>query len=293
MTLFLDLRATPSGGFVAHEVAVLGTDATSNEAAVQAFEARVRGRHIVLVTHGFNVNGAKGTDELSQWAALCRLPSPCDFIGVLWPGDSQVLPIVDYPIEGSVALSSGQLLAAFLNAHAVGAASISLVSHSLGARTVLETVRLLKRRVRNVLLMAAAIEDDCLTGEYAPTMQKVDRVQVVASRADWVLAAAFPVGNLLGEIVMHGHPYFREALGREGPDSVVGLDAAYQLWQVPDAWLYDHWDYLPKPGQGGAPVQAMQPPMQVPTDTAPRPDLPQGWTSAWSAAVIATQMLGT
>ncbi len=291
MTIFLDLRAIPSGGFVAHDVTVLGTAAPSNDAAVQAFEDRVRGRNIVLATHGFNANASKGSVELSQWDALCNLPSSWDFVGVLWPGDSQYLPIVDYPLEGSVALASGQLLATFLNAHAAGAASISLVSHSLGARTMLETVRLLNRRVRNVLLMAGAIEDDCLTGEYAPAMKKVDRVQVVASRSDRVLTAAFPVGNPLGEIVMHGHPYFRAALGREGPSNVSGLDAAYQLWQVPDAWDYGHWDYLPKPAQGGAPVQPMQPPMQVPADSDPRPDLPEGWTAAWSAAVIATQML--
>lgn len=294
-TMFLDLRAIPSGGFVAHAVTVLGTIAPGGDTAVQAFESRVRGRNIVLATHGFNVNSAKGSDELGQWASLCQLPSGWDFIGVLWPGDSQVMPILDYPMEGSVALASGQLLAQFLNAHAEGAASISLVSHSLGARAVLETVRLLNRRVRTLVLMAGAIEDDCLTKEYASAMKKVDNVQVVASRADWVLAAAFPLGNLLGEIVMHGHPYCREALGREGPHSVAGLQAQYQLWQIPDAWDYGHWDYLPKPMQGGtAPqaVQAMPLPMPVPSASDVPPSAVDGWSAAWSAAVIATQARG-
>ena len=75
--------------------------------------------------------------------------------------------MLDYPIEGYVALSSGHLLARFLNEHAAGAASLSLVSHSLGPPTVLETVQNLKRRVAVLIMMAGAIEDDCMTNEYA------------------------------------------------------------------------------------------------------------------------------
>ena len=289
MTIFLDLRAIPSGGMVANTVSVLGTDAQYPDAAVKEFEARVRGRNIVLATHGFNVNSANGMAELTEWGSLCGLTSPWDFIGVLWPGDSRYIPFVDYPIEGSVAIDSGRLLAPFLNTHAAGAASISLVSHSLGARTVLETVKGLNRRVARLILMAGAIEDDCLTNEYAQAMKKVDSVQVVASRSDWVLEFAFPLGNPVGEIVMQGHPYFREALGREGPYSVAGLDARYQLWQIPDAWDYGHLDYLP----GSDPGPRMLPPLHVPgaDDAAPGDDdVP--WKSAWSAGVIATETSG-
>ena len=282
--MFLDLRAIPSGGFVAHEVTVLGTGAQGSK-AVSEFESRTRGKSVVLATHGFNVNSEDGVDALGKWDALCALSGPYEYVGVLWPGDSRYLPVLDYPVEGSVALDSGRLLARFLNQHATGAASITLVSHSLGARTMLETVKNLNRRVSLLILMAGAIEDDCLTHEYADAMKKVDQVNVVASRSDWVLQDAFPLGNLVGEILMHGHPYFRSALGRQGPHTVAGLDARYLLWQIPDGWNYVHGDYLP-----GSVVDArMQPPVAVPGTSDPCPRGTNGWKSSWSAAVIATE----
>jgi pimeloyl-ACP methyl ester carboxylesterase len=284
--MFLDLRAIPVGGFVAHEVALLGT-LTQGLAAVQEFEDRTRGKNLLLATHGFNVNSEDGVAALAKWAALCGLPGSYEYVGVLWPGDSRYLPVLDYPVEGGVALDSGRLLARFLNEHAAGTASISLVSHSLGARTMLETVKNLKRRVRSLTLMAAAIENDCLTQEYADAMQQVDQVNIVASRSDWVLHDAFPLGNLVGEILMHDHPYFRAALGREGPQTVVGLDARYQLWQIPDDWKYVHADYLP----GDVVDARMQPPLSAPAATDPCPRDSRGWKASWSAAVIATECL--
>ncbi len=282
--MLLDLRAIPSGGFVAHEVTVLGTVARGSK-AVAEFETRVRGKNLVLATHGFNVNSEDGRAALAKWDPLCSLPGSYEFVGVLWPGDSRYVPVLDYPIEGSVALDSGRLLASFLNEHAVGAASISLVSHSLGARTMLETVKNLDRRVPLLILMAGAIENDCLTSEYADAMTKVDQVHVVASRSDWVLQDAFPLGNLVGEILMHGHPYFRSALGREGPHTVAGLDARYQLWQIPDAWKFVHGDYLPGPVVDAR----MPPPVAVPGANDPCPGAANGWKSSWSAGVIATR----
>jgi pimeloyl-ACP methyl ester carboxylesterase len=284
MTMFLDLRAIPSGGFVAHDVRVVDALTQTTITALE-FEGRARGRNLVLVTHGFNVNSEAGVDSLTKWDALCALPSPWEYVGVLWPGDSRYLPVLDYPIEGSVALHSGRLLASFLNEHAAGAASLSLVSHSLGARTVLETVQNLERRVEALIMMAGAIEDDCMTNEYALALKKVGRVHIVASRSDWVLHYAFPLGNLVGQILMHGHPYFRTALGRQGPHSVAKLDAHYQLWQIPDGWKYVHGDYMP----GDEVDASMAPPIKVPTPDEAVPRTTDDWKACWSAGVIATQ----
>jgi pimeloyl-ACP methyl ester carboxylesterase len=284
MTMFLDLRAIPSGGFVAHDVTVRDTS-TGAAMALDEFERRTRGRKLVLATHGFNVNSEEGLSELGKWDALCALPEPWAYVGVLWPGDSTFLPLLDYPLEGLVALHSGRLLARFLNDHAAGAASISLVSHSLGARMVLETIQNLKRRVAVLILMAGAIEDDCLSNEYAQAMKQVAQVHVLASRSDWVLKAAFPLGNLVGEILMHGHPYFRAALGLQGPHSVAEIEALYQLWQIPDDWDYAHGDYLP--GQQVEP--RMAPPLPVPASDAPLPRATVHWKPCWSAGVIASQ----
>lgn len=165
MALFLDLRAMPTGGFVADEVQVL--DAGQRVLPPEVFAREVRGHDLLLATHGFNVSGQHGIRALGGWERLCGLPSPCLYVGVLWPGDSRFLPLLDYPVEGSVALDSGRLLARFLNRWATGAATISFSSHSLGARVLLETVGNLDRTVRTAVLMAGAIEADCLTREYA------------------------------------------------------------------------------------------------------------------------------
>jgi|JI10StandDraft_1071094.scaffolds.fasta_scaffold40485_3 hypothetical protein len=285
MTIFLDLRAIPSGGFVADQVTV--RDATTNgRLSYSTFEDLIAGKHLVLATHGFNVNSADGLDSLSKWDGLSRLPSPYIYVGVLWPGDSRFLPILDYPIEGAVALSSGHLLSGFLNAHASRATGISMISHSLGARTVLEAIKGLNQRISILILMAAAIEENCLSQEYEPVTSKIGKIYVIASRSDMVLSAAFPIGNLVGEVVMSGHPYFSKALGREGPRSYVGIDAPCSLWQIPNSWDYGHGDYLP-----GLIVDApMAPSLPIPFDNDPPPRNTDGWKSSWSAGVIATEI---
>lgn len=286
MSIFLDLRAIPSGGFVANYVTVRDS---SNQACLTngAFEDLITGKHLVLATHGFNVNSADGLDSLSKWEELCDLPSPNVYIGVLWPGDSRFLPVLDYPIEGSVAKDSGQLLANFLNDHAGSASSISMVSHSLGARTVLEAIRGLKnRKVSVLILMAAAIEDNCLSKEYQLEAHNIAKIQVVASRSDMVLFAAFPTGNLVGEIVMSGHPYFSRALGREGPSTYAGIEVLCNLWQIPDEWDYGHGDYLP----GIAVDSPMPPPLQIPLAGDPVPRDTFNWKPSWSAGVIGTEI---
>ena len=107
----------------------------------------IRGRHVLIATHGFNVNRADGIACLSNWASLLQLPQPSAFVGLLWPGDSVWAHGLDYPEEPKIADEAGALLAAFINAN-FGAASISFASHSLGARVVLETISQLSLPVR-------------------------------------------------------------------------------------------------------------------------------------------------
>lgn len=285
MTAFLDLRAIPSGGFVAHQV-VVRNSATGSLLTYKAFEDLIAGKHLVLVTHGFNVNSEDGENSLAKWDSLCSLPTPCVFVGVLWPGDSRFLPVLDYPLEGSVAIDSGQLLAAFLNAHAGGATDISMISHSLGARTMLEAIKGLNREISVLILMAGAIENDCLSLEYAIATKSIKKIHVVASRADMVLACAFPIGNLVGEIIMSGHPYFRQALGREGPSTYGGIDASCTRWQIPDSWNYGHGDYLP--GNTVDPPMAI--PLAIPWDNDSPPRTTNNWKPSWSAGVISTEI---
>ena len=288
MSLIIDLRQIPSGGFVANEAKVYDSQAPQGVPLSAAhIEQRFAGRHLVLATHGFNVSATRGLPALEKWDELCTLPHPHVFVGVLWPGDSQFLPILDYPIEVPVAQQSGALLARLLNTHATGATSISMASHSLGARAILEAASQLKRRVAVMVLMASAIEDDCLAKEYASAARNTDKIHVVASRADRVLQFAFPLGNPVGELLLHGHPYFKAALGRNGPDSYQEIASSCTHWQMPDgdpSWDFGHGDYMPSPS-AGAPFA---PPVQAPAEGNPIPRDTAHWKPAWSAAVIAT-----
>ena len=73
-------------------------------------------------------------------------------------------------------------------------------------------------KINALLLMAAAIDDNCLVNEYRDAAARVARISVLASQRDEVLKWAFPVGNPLSGIVTRGDPYWHAALGRTGPN---------------------------------------------------------------------------
>lgn len=278
--LFIDLRSSADGGDCAFDASVWDERVLL---ADSDFSARVQRRDVILVAHGFNVNRSDAMLALARWNSFMQLPDSCLCIGVLWPGDARFLHVVDYPFEGDEAIASGQLLARFVNAHAGGAASLSLVSHSLGARVVLQALMDLDGGVRRLVLMAGAIENDCLEREYRAAAAKAQTIHVLTSKEDWVLAAAFPLGNALGEIVMHGHPYFKAALGRDGPSDTAQLRARGGVWPLPDDWDYGHLDYLPSSADG-APFTG---PIAAPLPGAPLP-APGPWKAPWSAAFVSS-----
>jgi len=276
MTWFLDLRADSAGGNPAREVQVRqdGNILFHMDALLE----EVRGRDVLLGTHGFNVNRKDGIASLSSWSNLLQLGEGALFIGVLWPGDSRWLPVVDYPFEGGEARDSGRLLAKFLDQYFEEAASLSFASHSLGARMVLETISQIHHRVRRLTLMAGAIEDNCLIKEYDDVPAKVDEISVLASHSDNVLKLAFPIGNILGGIIYRGHPYWHGALGRGGPGHPLPVNL-HSGWQIPDNWKYGHGDYL------GSAALPLPPPVTVPPQGSPLPS-PK---PAWSAGFVSTR----
>jgi hypothetical protein len=249
---------------------------------VRALVEEARGRDVLFGTHGFNVNRHDGIASLSAWANLLHLSDGTFFVGVLWPGDSRWAPVVDYPFEGDEAIASGRLLAPFLDKYFAEAAGLSFTSHSLGARMVLETIRQMRLRARRLILMAGAINDDCLIEEYRDAAAKVDEISVLASRGDDVLKLAFPIANPLAGIITRGHPYWRCALGLDGPNSPYPSNLR-SGWQIPDNWHYGHGDYL-----GGTPPPLL-PPVDVPQQSTPPPDS----KPAWSAGFVSTRFRWT
>lgn len=287
MTYFLDCRADSVGGIPAQEVTVRRDwDAIDP----QLLENETRGREVILVSHGFNVNRQQGIDALSWWERRLQLGNSFLFVGILWAGDSAWIPAIDYPLEGNEAIVTGKLLGRYLSGHLMQAATLSFASHSLGARVVLETIRQLYRptdpQVRSLTLMAGAIDDDCLTGEYNDASAKVGNISLLASEGDKVLEWAFPAGNFFSGIITRGDPYWHAALGRNGPDTPFPSNLQ-KLWQIPNNWNYDHGDYF---GTAAPMGPLINPPIYIPAQGTPPPSTPNDWKPAWSAGFAATRL---
>jgi hypothetical protein len=252
MTLFLNFRTRSVGGAVNTNPQLydgLGDRTQPGWTLVPPalLRARFAGKSVLFGVHGFNVTQSDGTVSLGLLDNYMALTGSSLFVAVLWPGDS-IIPIVDYPFEGNVAIDCGRRLAAFCNDFCSTAQAVSFASHSLGARLVLEAVSGLDRKASTVCLTAAAINRDALTAEYATAAKNCEKISILASREDNVLKLAFPVGDPLSLLLHADHAPFQIALGSEGPPTPAPAQV-HRPWQISDseqtAGDYDHGDYLP------------------------------------------------
>ena len=294
---FLSCRSEPVGGDV---TPVRITDGSQTYLTFPKLLADIRGQHLLIGVHGFNVNRAGGIDHLQQWDKLLTLGDGAVFLGGLWPGDSSWLGALEYAFAAKAAMRSGDALAAFINTNFTQALTVSFVSHSLGARVALRTIQQLAPgfTVRRLIMMAPAVDDDCLTGEFAAAAKRVGDITVLASGQDKVLKLAYPLGNPISGIFAQGHPYYHAALGREGPTAFPTPNNIHAGWLIPNSWKVDHSDYLPpqSPFPPGYQPTAYTLPVNFPPATAPAPypGLPPGylvgnnplhWQCGWTAAL--------
>ncbi len=299
ITRFLDLRMLWGGGEVAPAAQPMqwnGTTAIGDtnytdhsryvDLSLTDLQSYVRGRDVLLATHGFANNREDGIRELSEWRKLLTLPDSAAYLGVLWPGDSEYLGPLCYPGEPSQAMDAGAKLAAFIDANLQGATSFSFASHSLGARVILNAMTTMQLPVRRAVIMAGAINDDCLTNEFSSIQQKAEEIVVLASQEDGVLRWAFPVGDLAAEIIGKDHPWWESALGRFGP---AARPANYlPPCQIPDPWNFGHGDYLRTKPPAPTIIPPPAPPV-MPDPTQPPPlSGAAGWQEAWSASVVSS-----
>ena len=264
MTLFIDFRTANVGGAVGNaKMLEIEPASLPNMGPLlddRAIERRVDGKNLLLATHGFNVHRDEGVRALGQLDSHLhnsgKLSQADLFIGVLWPGDFWV-PAINYPFEGDDAIDCGKRLAALCARQLRTAQSFSFLSHSLGARLVLEAVKRLNRRARSVCLTAAAIDQDCLRREYAAAARNADSISILASHEDTVLKLAFPVGNPIFRWFQDAGDYFQIALGYDGPPRPAAppINAP---WQIADRDDYGHGSYLPPSGQVAPPAPNAQ-----------------------------------
>jgi hypothetical protein len=287
MTTFLDVRALSGGGDVSDKVQIkTGTTAQDyTDLSLSGLKSFIHGKDVLIGTHGFNVNRQDGIEHLSYWEGLLGpTPFPGAFVGLLWPGDSESLHALSYPSEPKNATAAGNMVAEFLDNNFGDAASISFVSHSLGARVILQTISQMSLPVRRAILMAGAIGDNCLTGEFSDVPAKVEAISALTSKEDEVLRWAFPLGDLAAEILGHDHPWWESALGRFGPSPRP--EHFRSPCQIPKGWDYGHGNYL----QNDPPTpMAISPPTDVPEDGPPPLGGADGWQEAWSASFVSTR----
>jgi hypothetical protein len=269
--LYLNLRQLTVGGGVLDQPYMLQGDPAAGLTTMAAvpwanIPQLIGGRNLLFIVHGFNVNFAAGARMNGRLGPLLNLAAGDLAVGVLWPGDS-FIPVVDYPFEGNVAMASGNAIAAFCRNFLGPARSFSFASHSLGARVVLQALLGLGRPARSVTLLAGAINQSCLVGEYAAAARNAARFSVLASKGDNVLKLAFPLGDPFADILHDDHPIGEPALGYAGP-SPAEAALVEGPWQIPlpapPANInYDHGDYLP-PSDAVAPPPITNPASYIP-----------------------------
>jgi alpha/beta hydrolase family protein DUF900 len=256
VTYLINLRAG-SWGAVCSPYILSGDPLTGqppmNAVSWDTVAALVRGKALLLAAHGFNVSYDAGLVSLARLESALNLAgSSTDlFFGILWPGD-WVIPAINYPAEDKIASHAGRLLGQFCNEWLGGARSISFVSHSLGARVILEAIQRASARVKLACITAGAVNSGCLHEEYSVAASNCDRIPTLSSRQDHVLEFAYPLGDFLGDILYADHPQFEAALGRAGPTPPMGANVA--PYEIADRFAYDHGDYFP-PGDVHVPVK--------------------------------------
>ena len=245
MTLYVNLRGSAYGAVCSPYV--LHGDAEAEAPAMtsllwNAVPPLARGRDVILATHGFNVSYLAGLRSLGRLETSLGIRRSELFLGVLWPGD-WIAPAINYPFEDGVASQSGALLGGFINRWLAGARSVSLISHSLGARVILAAIGRCSRRIRRACVTAGAVNSGCLTEEFAAAAANCDSLVTLSSMEDKVLEFAFPPGDALADVFDPDHPPFEQALGRDGP--TTASPAWVRPCEIPDGDDYDHGDYLP------------------------------------------------
>lgn len=175
--------------------------------------AQIQGRNVLLLIHGYrnredDVRNAYNFIEQKMIAhELLGAGRPYDqILGYTWPGG---MMHVSYALARKWAERSGTkhlrpLLAGMLGT----AASVDVNTHSLGARVALYALIQGNLPIRNLQMLAAAVDDDSIEKDekFFDATRGCQKVCVLHSENDPVLKFTYPLGD------------FDLALGYQGPE---------------------------------------------------------------------------
>lgn len=248
MNYILDFRFSNSGGPVVPGRIVQFNQATGPLGSED--DLRLESK-VVFLVHGYNVTRQVGRTSLLALADNLTSHGAGAYVVVLWPGDSTLLGFASYPLEGRDADDSAAELVRFIDRVIRPTAELSFVSHSLGARVVMETTKRLRGRsyrIGQICLMAAGVDDFSLSApaSYQSATQLAARVAVLASERDVVLRYGYPAGDFL-EQFLFADQITSQALGLRGPKPFKGQAVPAQVFHVQIPWGDEvgHSDYLP------------------------------------------------
>ena len=137
-----------------------------NSAAISgdALLQTVKGKHVVVLVHGYNSSFANTCEAYQRIIDLWRqhqLPHD-EVVGYLWPGGAKK---VSYWSAKRRARQLSQRIKAWLEVLSQQAAVVDIVAHSLGCFLLLSTLKKTSEtaRIRHIYLMGAAIDNDKLS----------------------------------------------------------------------------------------------------------------------------------
>jgi esterase/lipase superfamily enzyme len=175
----------------------------------------VRGKRTLILVHGYNNEMPAVIDAYDRVREMMRLskllaPDPRGYdvvLGYAWPGGWSGL---SFPVAVLRANRTGKRFRDTLAKLQNAAASVDVQTHSLGARVAMEALDRGGVTLRNLWLLAAAIDDETVEKgeEYFDAAQRCSRVYVMHSEQDPVLRTAYRIGDLLDH---------DRALGWKGP----------------------------------------------------------------------------
>lgn len=182
------------------------------------------GRRVLLLVHGYNntedaVSLAYARIERASRKFLGR---KYDVItGYTWPGGAIGLA---YPVARSRANTAGPRFAVWIRKISRVAASLDIMSHSLGARVALKALGTSPTRtVRNLYLLASAVDNESIEKgeEFFDATKRCARVMVMHSRHDRTLALWYRLGDAL--LPWQWLDFLDVALGNSGPEDPADI----------------------------------------------------------------------
>jgi hypothetical protein len=216
-----------------------------------------RSKRVCFLVPGFNVPSSHAiwcegpaAQEYEALGSLNLKTAGADiFVVVMWPGDGLFGWSWFNAIDSSK--DTAARFSEFLISSAFTASDVSFITHSLGARVVLETVERAAPRARatfsTAVFLAAAVHDDALDdNEYAASSARFGRIVLVSSMHDVVLEAAFGLGGFAERGMWLPLEGLSRALGRYGPKFKADSKfPAKTEWYEITGVEQGHGDYLP------------------------------------------------